>query len=95
MEDGSPVTPDGSIPIPAFIDGAFSPRGIIFMPNGDPRAVQRTDSFNYYGDFNYLQINLERDTVGMFTRYEFHDTLSGYMDASWSQRNTNGRRSAS
>jgi outer membrane receptor protein involved in Fe transport len=87
IPDGSTVTPAGSIPIPALVDGAFAPSGIVFNPDGTVRPFDQFDDiYNYYGEFNYLQIGMERDTVGVFTRYDLTDSMTAFLDITASSR---------
>ena len=86
---GSPVSPSGWIPIPGVVDGVFAADGLTFRENGDARAFDfAEDSYNYYGEFNYLQTALERDTAGLFSNFRFTDALNGYFDVTWSNIET-------
>jgi iron complex outermembrane receptor protein len=86
VEAGSSVAPAGWIPIPGFINGEFSPNGITFDENGNPKPfVQSEDSYNFYSEFNYLQVPLERDTAGVFANFEFTPWLTGFADVMWSE----------
>jgi iron complex outermembrane receptor protein len=78
---GSTRTPDGVVfwPLADIGDG---PVQVTFHPDGTPRAFVPPDDYYNYQPVNYLQIPLERRTVGGMGHYEFFDGFEGYFEAS-------------
>ena len=75
---------DGGANVPVFVAG--DPNG------GDFNAFDASDRFNYNGEqFNYLRTPNERVNLFTHVSHEFSDTLSGFVKASYTKRESNTR----
>ena len=84
VESGSTRVPQGIIYWP-YADLGEGPVQVIFNPDGTPREFVDPDDLYNYAPVNYLQVPLERNTIGLFGHYDFVKGLGGYFEATFSR----------
>jgi iron complex outermembrane receptor protein len=82
VESGSTRIPEGVIYWP-YADLGNGPVQVTFNPDGTPREFIDPDDRYNYAPVNYLQVPLERNTLGFLGHYEFVDGLEGYVEATF------------
>ncbi|GAB5413673.1 MAG: TonB-dependent receptor [Congregibacter sp.] len=88
LENGSPVTPGGWIPIPAVIDGVFGADGVTFAADGTAELLDIVGGGYNFAEFQFLLTPLERDTAAVFAEYELGAGITASLDLLWAQTQT-------
>ena len=76
---GSNTTPAGSMSFPQ-VDFGNGPTRSTWDPSGDPREFVAPDDLYDYAPVNYLQVPLERFSVGALLNYELTDKVELYSE---------------
>jgi outer membrane receptor protein involved in Fe transport len=84
VPSGSARTPDGVVFWPPA-DLGDGPVTVTFNPDSTPRKFLDPDDLYNYQPVNYLQIPLERRTLGAMGHYEFSDGFEAYFEASYTR----------
>lgn len=85
LENGSPVTPSGWIPIPALVDGEFGSDGLTFAADGSAELLDILGAGYNFANFQFIQTPLERDTAAIFTQYELGAGITANLDLLWAK----------
>lgn len=82
VESGSTRVPEGVIYWP-YADLGEGPVQVTFNADGTPREFVDPDDLYNYAPVNYLQVPLERNSIGLFGHYDFINGLGGYYEATF------------
>jgi outer membrane receptor protein involved in Fe transport len=84
-EGGSSRTPEGVVFGPRADLGDGRQVQVTFNPDGTPRAFVRPDDLWNYAPVNYLQIPLDRTTLGAMGHVKVSENFEAYFEASYAR----------